>query len=275
MYNEAIAFFYASNRIVILPDRCPENAVFAGVDEARPVHQSAAPEQSNATQPDAAEQADTLLTFDSDRGEYAQAKYKTHDATKIFMERVGLNALKLIRTLEIVFPRIGSDSSLLDTDPAYKEWCMAIDYLAYLATGVDVSKLTLIVHIWTTPTASLFRWPLKRTAHILDTQSPRLLKVLRTLSELQLRRLFVHLEWPKHWSPPKLLHDIETSKVPKQESPGCAIGEHRIPLSNEILVEQEIWLEQMVMGAEYDSYSVGKGDELPSQWLRGEWDSML
>jgi len=63
--------------------------------------------------------------------------------------------------------------------------------------------------------------------------------------------------------------------VPKKESPGCGIGLHYIPSSEKDLAEKEVRLEKMVMGAEYDSYSRGKGDELPSPWVRGEWDSFM
>ncbi|KAH6666039.1 hypothetical protein B0J14DRAFT_605184 [Halenospora varia] len=257
MYEEAIAFFYASNRIIIQPDEQSENAIFAGADAEPPSHQ-----------PGAAEQTDAATPYDPDQAEFSGTKYMRHDATKLFLERLGSKVLRLVRNLEIVFPRIGPDSSLSDADPAYSEWCMAVDYLACLAAHADVPRLTLIVHIWTTP-AGRVDWPLERTAHMVEAQAPRLLKPLRALSQLE--RLFVHLEWPKHWSPPKLLHDIKTSKVPKKESPGCGIGLHYIPRSEEVVAEKEVRLEKMVMDAEYDSYSMGKGDELPSQWVRDQW----
>lgn len=255
MYNEAIDFFYASNRVVILPDWNTERAIFAKAD---------------AKQPDAADQADIPMIDETDQVEFPWAEYKTHDATKLFMERVGPTALGLIRNLEIVFPAIGPNSSLSDADTAYSEWRKAVDYLSHLATE-GVPKLTLIVHIWTEPATTYPSWTLERKAHILEAQGHQLLEVLQPLSRLQLKRLFVHVEWPAHWSPPKLLHDIETSKIPKKESPGCGIGLHWIPRSNEDFAKKEILLEKMVMGDKYDSYSVGKGDELPSQWVRQPW----
>lgn len=72
-----------------------------------------------------------------------------------------------------------------------------------------------------------------------------------------MKRLFVHLEWPTHWSPPKLLDDI--SRKLCKESPGCGIGDHYIPGRTEHAAEREVWLEKMVMGATYyNSNSLGR-----------------
>jgi hypothetical protein len=34
-------------------------------------------------------------------------------------------------------------------------------------------------------------------------------------------------------------------------------------------------LEKLVMGNNYDSYAVGKGEELPSPWLQDEWKRFI
>lgn len=43
-------------------------------------------------------------------------------------------------------------------------------------------------------------------------------------------------------------------------------------MSSDKLVEMEVALEKLVMGEQYDSYAVGKGEELPSSWLLDEWE---
>lgn len=257
MYEEAIEFFYSSNRIVIQPDFDVKGITFAGP--------STLVEQPLDTEDPAAQTNMTDLDH-----YYASQSYLSRDSTKIFIEKVGPKALKLIRNLEIVFPQIGPSSDLSDTAPAYREWRMAVDHLVNLARKEDVRKLTLIVHIWTAPAGSFRSVPLEKTAPILDTKGPRLLHPLRAL--LQLERLFVHLEWPEHWSAPKLRHDIKTSKRRRKDSPGCGIGLHYIPTAKKNLFIKEIVWERTVMGAEYDSYKMGKGNELPSQWVRAEWD---
>ncbi|CRG83180.1 hypothetical protein PISL3812_00529 [Talaromyces islandicus] len=265
MYQEAIDFFYSSNRIVIQPHIDAKSTVFAGVETNLLIDQQPTTLMENLR-----------ATADSDTADieeyFSSQNYLMHDSTKIFMEKVGTKAVKLMRNLEIVFPQIGPVSDLSDTATAYREWCTAIAYLASLAgQEEDVRKLTLAVHIWTKPCSPFLDLPLESTAHILGAQGPRLLQPLRALPQLE--RLFVHLEWPGHWSPQKLLHDIETSKRPRKESLGCGIGLHYIPRAIKGLTEKEVDWEKMVMGAEYDSYSMGKANELPSQWIRAGWDS--
>ncbi|KAK2760334.1 hypothetical protein FQN54_002402 [Arachnomyces sp. PD_36] len=268
MYNEAISFFYAKNRVMILPDWTPQRTIFAGKAADLPAYEPGAMEQSNGT-----EQNDVLMQDQFDLSPYTWEDYIARDTTKLFFEKVGPRALRLIRTLEIVFPRIGPDSSLSDRAPAYKEWCMAVDSLANVAANTTVPNLTLIVHVWRTPVRTFVgQHQLEDASGETEEKAHRLLKVLQPLSQLQLKRLFVHLDWPRHWSPPKLLNDIKNSKIPRRDSPGCGIGDHWIPSSDKYLAEKEIQLEKMVMGAEYDSSSVGKGYELPSQWLRNPWD---
>ncbi|KPM40855.1 hypothetical protein AK830_g5687 [Neonectria ditissima] len=273
MYKEAIEFFYANNRVIIQPYWTVENAMFAGSNEELACRPGTTGLSDTTENPDTAEQARPAPPYDIDHGEMSRTKYIWHDATKLFLERLGTKTVKLLRTLEIVFPRIDPNSSLSDTDTAFSEWRMAVGYLAYLGAHSDVSSLTLIVHIWATPAARHSMWPVGRTALTLDREAPRLLEPLRALPQLDC--LFVHLEWPLHWSPGKLLNDIKISKVPKKESLGCGIGLHYIPRSKESVAEKEVKLEKMVMGPDYDSYSMGKWNELPSQWVRSEWDCAM
>ena len=282
MYEEAIGFFYTSNRVVVQPNWNVENVIFAGAEAKSPFLQPSVTELPEATDqidtgelpraaghPTPEQQSDAGVQDDVEQAEYLGTEYMKYDTTKLFISRIGSKGLKLLRSLEIIFPRIGPNSSLSNSDAAYKEWCIAVEYLA---AGLGVSNLTLTVHIWTTPAGQYLTWPLERTAHLLEEHAPRLLEPLRSVTQLQ--RLFVHLEWPTHWAPPKLYQDIETCPIPKAPSSGCGIGYNWIPRSNDEVITKEIRLEKMVMGREYDSYSVGKGDELPSQWVRGQWNSM-
>lgn len=257
MYEEALSVFYELNRVVILPDWKVGFTLFAS-PETGPQSDAATNRPSVA-----AEQFP-----DRDNEEPSWAHYVEHDATKLFLERIGPRGQRQLRNLEIVFPRIAAKSGLSESDPAYAQWLTAVECLAGLAARGDAAELTLTVHIWTNN--KLFsRSPLSATAPLLDAQAPRFLKPLRALP--QLKRLFVHLEWPRNWSPQKLLNDIKKCKIPMKRSPGCGVGLHYIPDLEEDIVKKEISLEKMVMGAHYDSYLVGKRDELPSQWLRGEW----
>lgn len=229
--EEAMAFFYSNNQIVILP-------------EQRPIIGAEPPIPSQ------------------------------HNATKLFLERLRPEVLCHIRTLELVLPRISSNSSLLGEDAFYSEWCLAVDYLA---AHVNVPRLTLIIHISTVCANGVEPWQPDRAVSVLKEQCPHFLAPLRRLSHM--RRLFVHLEWPWQWSPPRLLKNIETLGLPKQElvlsSPGWNIGWHYMPGSVKPVAEMEVWLEKVVMGAEYNSNALGKEDELPSPWLHTAWDKIL
>jgi hypothetical protein len=130
---------------------------------------------------------------DDEQAEHCWTEYIKHDTTKLFISHIGPKGLKLLRELEIIFPRIGPNSSLSNSDSAYQEWCTAVEYMV---AGLGVSNLTLIVHIWTTPAGRYSTWPLERTAHLLEEHAPRLLEPLRSITQLEC--LFVHLEWPTH-----------------------------------------------------------------------------
>lgn len=50
---------------------------------------------------------------------------------------------------------------------------------------------------------------------------------------------------------------------------------HGMPLCDDKLAEMETTLEKLVMGDNYDVYAVGKGEGIPSPWLRNEWKRCL
>jgi hypothetical protein len=85
-----------------------------------------------------------------------------------------------------------------------------------------------------------------------------------------LRRLFVHLQWPGHWSPPRLRDSVNDG--PREPSPECAIGLHFLADEEPPLTELETQMEKMAMGNGYDSWTLGKADMLPCPYIRSCWD---
>lgn len=237
MYEEAIDFFYANNRVVIIPKYSLEASLLPyGIEPS-----------------------------------YIE-RHEGRDETMSFLNRLRPEVVRRIQTLEVLFPPFSPEFSPLDADPldtntAYHQWCLAVERLAAHA---DVPRLTLVVHMWTGIRRPV-TFPLDRASYHFDSHCERLLEPLRRLSHM--RRLFVHLHWATHWAPPKLLREIE--KLPRVGSPGCGIGEHYIPEPDGDIVQKEVRFERMVMGDGYDSGDLGKADELPSPWLRNSWDRLM
>lgn len=181
MYNDATYSFYANNRIVILPCTNPTDCMIGTVPEDYLEHLYL---------------ADAAGNFPG--GIFSSAQLVLHVATKIFVDRVGRNKLRLIRTLEIGFPLVGMQSdSVLDT-PAYKEWLVASGYLKTL----NAQALTLIIHIRTPYHGD---YPgFEGAAEVFQTAAWQLLMPLWGPPRSQLKRLFVHLESTSHWAPSKL-----------------------------------------------------------------------
>ncbi|KAJ5359321.1 uncharacterized protein N7496_011734 [Penicillium cataractarum] len=243
MYNDATYSFYTNNRIVILPCTNPTDCMIGTAPAGYLEHLYLADAAGNFP-----------------RGIFSSKQLVVHEATKIFVERVGRNKLRLIRTLEIVFPVVGMQSdSVLDT-PAYKEWLVAA---GYLKTLTNAQGLTLIIHIMKPRHADYPRF--EGAAEIFETAARQLLMPLRGPPRLQFKRLFVHLESTSHWAPSKLLPGMRTDRLSGGRS-------RYLPLSNDKLAEMEVALKKLVMGEQYDSYAVGKGEELPSAWLLDEWE---
>ncbi|CAH0021399.1 unnamed protein product [Clonostachys rhizophaga] len=251
LYQEAIAFFYASNRITIAALNHPEHAISMWD-----------PTRTHSPPP----RDDDWGVADWDREESDPAQQITHDPTRLFIKYVGTAALRHLRNIEIVLPMATKNSSLDDKLSIYTEWLEAVDLLA---EHCNVAALTISIHIFTMRKYS--RQPLSSTEDIRQTQSLRMLAPLQRLPGLG--RLFVLLEWPQHWSSLRPRRDIDASGMPKKPSPGCGIGEHFIPSSEPNLKQEETQLERQIMGEQYDSFAVGKRELLPSPWIRRDWDS--
>lgn len=205
----------------------------------------------------------SLLSPESELG-YGTSQ-ATNDATFLFLKRVQPALVAHIRTLEIIFPRLDFKASVESAYPPFLQWCQAVEDLHAHA---QLQNLTVIIHFWQRPFGALPDDYLKG-----DDSTPLLAKMLVPLKSLvQMRRLFIHLDYPSHWSPPRLLQDI--SKQPRKPSPGCLVGEHFIPQAHRRITEAEGKLERLVMGAGYHSSSRGKADMLPSPSIRKAWDGL-
>jgi hypothetical protein len=60
-----------------------------------------------AGQPPLEQQSDASIQDNDKQAEYSWTKYMEYDITKLFISRIGSKGLKLLRNLEIIFPRIG------------------------------------------------------------------------------------------------------------------------------------------------------------------------
>ncbi|KAI1378363.1 hypothetical protein F4677DRAFT_392651 [Hypoxylon crocopeplum] len=181
------------------------------------------------------------------------------DASKFITRHMWPDVLHNLRTLEFVFPAI-DPATLISGEPYYLDFCHAIDHLK---AHTDISKLTIIVNI--TLAGSVTRgdqnwirdelvksegneaFALRIHAQLLDH-----LKTLRCM-----KRFFVHLEWAWHW----FLIDHPRVGLPHN----CLDRE---------MNKMESWLENMVMGDDYDSEAAGKGNEQPSIWLYKIWSTL-
>ncbi|KAI1320341.1 hypothetical protein F5Y16DRAFT_85175 [Xylariaceae sp. FL0255] len=253
VYEEAIRFFYANNRVVIVPSDQPQYTVFA-TSEASLGQQ---------------EERETV--------EFRHLTYIREDATGLFLNRINQSSISLLRQLEIVFPRIPPESS--PGGPAFGTWLLAVERLHQ----ADIPRLTLILHIWTFPHRNELSfnepgaWPDGHCIAFLAQQSTRLVQPLRDLTEphvnRNLRLFFVHLQCYRHWSPSQLRDHIRNSHLPEVPSPNWGIGSHCIPPSTERIRKLESQIEKIVMGVAYNSYECSKEAERPSPWLRQIWDS--
>ncbi|KAI2780292.1 hypothetical protein F4815DRAFT_499828 [Daldinia loculata] len=186
------------------------------------------------------------------------------DVSRFFTRHMWPRILSHLRSVELVFPGFSAgDFYPKPTDPICADWHFAIDNLRAHA---NLNAMTLIIHmrLWFGPTDSYVRAIDNRNpfAHYLLRchGEPALalkvhkafLKPLKALRDGGLQRLFVFLEWDWHWSP----------------SRGCAphCRGYRDDLNNSV-DDMEVNLEKEVMGDEYDSCTVGKMKEYPSQWM--------
>jgi hypothetical protein len=277
MHDEALEFLYSYNRLVIHPPGPMWKVMFPGSRDLARDLQSTLKIEGDPGQVQESDTAGQVQTVDWDKPLLLRS-----DTTWSLLQRIGPGKVRWLRNLEIVFPRIDTTSSLTDADPAYSEWLMAVAMLASSAIQHDDKSqshrkslsLTLALHIWTTECYWGMYDPPHRSACTPNDFYERATRLLAPLKALlpYLRRLFVFLEWPEHWSAQKIRSDIATCKITQTQSPGCGIGAIRIAESSPELAEAEMNLEKLVMGPKYDAYIVGKGDEIPSPWVRNLWN---
>ncbi|KAI0849485.1 hypothetical protein F5Y00DRAFT_261617 [Daldinia vernicosa] len=154
--------------------------------------------------------------------------------------------LSRLRCLEIVFPPIDLDAYLEESNPLYSDWLLAIDILRVHA---NVSNLKINIHMMFHGSNNWTSDYFVRQMNLSDNNTESLFKIhkrlLEPLQALQnMKSLYVHLEWPWHWN-------LKGRQAP------------------------ETWLEQTVMGDEYDSHAIGKSDQTPSNWLIREWKTFV
>lgn len=222
MYRDAITVLYSSNRIIVTPHLPHEQS------------------------------------FDSTNLPFRL------DASRFITRHMWPGILDSLRTVELVLPPMEPEFRPHTSRPLYLDWRFAVDHLREHA---DLRAMTLIIHIslpqpekrGPSPAALLRRqimWWGEDTAAVLKSYH-RLLTPLEALRGM--RRFFVFLEWPWHWTPDSSLPRYH--RYPPQTSDALHATVSRM----------EIWLEKMVMGAEYNSGVLGKAREVPSFWLQRVW----
>lgn len=173
-------------------------------------------------------------------------------AEKFLREVVPRDAMKYVRTLELVFPpfRTSSVSPL-------KEW---EDTLKTVRENLNLPKLTIRVCFadkrpYDEPGSQDEKFRLIMTKKKAKQIYSSYMRVVTPLGQLQgLERLFVKLAWPWEWT--------ERGRRRRQED--------RDRVQREV-EDAEGRIERLVMGEGYESGRVGKGEMGASQWmLNGE-----
>lgn len=169
-------------------------------------------------------------------------------AEKFLREVVARDAMKYVRTLELVFPPFQTPSI-----SPFQEW---EDTLKAVREDLNVPKLTIRVCFadkrpYDEPESQdeWFRRVMtkKEAMQIYGSY----MRVVKPLGQLEgLGRLFVKVAWPWEWT--------EQGRWRRQEE--------RERVQREV-EDAEGSIERMVMGEEYESGRVGKGEMGPSQWM--------
>ena len=172
-------------------------------------------------------------------------------AALFLTQMVPLAALRHLRFLEIVFPPFRTPW-MLAHEPAYRQWQ---DAIAIVQDHLILPALTLRVYFADKlpyddlPSGSPFRDTMTKTQAIEIYKS--YMRVMMPLQGLKgLSKLFVHVAWPWEWT--------ERGRRRRREERDAVERE----TSN---VERR--LERMVMGMDYESERVGKGELRRSQWV--------
>ncbi|KAI1290577.1 hypothetical protein F5Y03DRAFT_388774 [Xylaria venustula] len=168
--------------------------------------------------------------------------------------------LQHLRHLEVVFPELDPFCCLDLSSPFYLDWRFAIDHLRQYG---KLHALTITVHISldSTKRNPWIGYPRKTEwSHTLDGRPRPDVQLLLPLQNLQgIHGLFIHLDWIWYWNSfPKLLWIDWNVEHRLQQRP------------RDLYHNVERWLERIVMGQDYDSFTIGKLEEEPSEWLRRE-----
>lgn len=164
-------------------------------------------------------------------------------AEKKFLREVApRDALKYLRMLELVF----SPSQTPSTSQV-KEW---EDTLKAVREYLNLPKLTIRVYFSDNR-------PYEEFHRLITTKKERLqiygsyLRVIQPLGQLKgLERLFVKVAWSWEWTWEGRLRGREERERLQRE-----------------MKDAERWIERMVMGEEYDSGRLGKGEMGTMQWM--------
>jgi hypothetical protein len=183
--------------------------------------------------------------------------FPLQDATRFLKQHQWPHILHRLRTLELALDDVPFESLL--SEPKVNAWCSAV---AHFRDYANVEKLTIIIHITRSYILSrYFNCGGRRLVGILKRRalSDKELKValggharyLEPLKSLRLmKRFFVHLE------------TLRASRVGRYVRNEEELESIRLNLRS-----IETWLEKFVMGKEYYSGALGKGEQQPSQWL--------
>ena len=169
-------------------------------------------------------------------------------AEKFLREVVPRDAMKFVRTLELVFPPFDTPS----TSP-FKEW---EDTLKAVRENLNCPKMTIRVCF---ADKMPYDAPWKQGKWFRRTMTKKeaiqiygsYIRIIKPLEQLEgLGRLFVRAAWPWHWT----------------ERGQWRISEEREKVMSDVRY-MEKKLEGIVMGDDYDSWRVGKAEMKPSQWM--------
>lgn len=237
VYEEATAFFYSQNRVTIIPK----------LRTVRPNGRAA-------------------IVYDMPQ----------ENALALFVKRLARPADVLchLRHVEIIYPGLDTRTAkgLRASVLAFKNsWRDAINDLARCA---NAPGLTLSVHLYKSHVQPFYDdegHPLRRVDEsAVHAAYSEILAPLRELARIDLRGLFVHLEWPSNYSSPRLRDEL-ARKRPRHQV-GVDREFHWVPGADGKTVEAEEKLEKLIMGEKYNSAPRGKDDQMPSQTLRCLWD---
>lgn len=159
-------------------------------------------------------------------------------------------ALRHLRFLEVVFPPFRTPW-MLAHEPAFQQWKQAIEIVR---DHLTLPALTLRVYFaeryhYFSISEPPFRNPMNKEGAIeIWVSYMRIMYPLRGLKGLS--KLFVHAAWPYEWTERGNWRRINQRDAVKRE-----------------IWDVEARLERMIMGEEYESERVGKGELRESQWM--------